>query len=114
MFSKGSEVLTLYADVLFAINFSMDFLAMFICSIILHIKTTRKRIILAAVLGGAFGVLVFTYFKPSTCFFIARKVSFEITCSILQASSAAVFFDTPSFSRHSESIVCRSNMASAI
>ena len=50
-------MLTLYADVLLAINFSMDFLALFICSMILHIKTTRKRIILASLLGGLFGVL---------------------------------------------------------
>ncbi len=54
---KGSEVLVLYADVLFAINFSMDFLALFICSMILHLKVTRKRIILSALLGGAFGVI---------------------------------------------------------
>ena len=48
--------MTLYADVLLAINFSMDFLALFICTMILHIKTTRKRIILASFLGGLFGV----------------------------------------------------------
>ncbi|MBQ8545897.1 MAG: sigma-E processing peptidase SpoIIGA [Clostridia bacterium] len=53
---KGSEELILYADVLFAINFSMDFLALFICSIILHKKLLRKRIVIAALLGGLFGV----------------------------------------------------------
>ncbi len=47
----------LYADILFAINFSMDFLALFICSIILHKKLNRKRIIIASLLGALFGVL---------------------------------------------------------
>ena len=46
----------LYADILFAINFSMDFLALFICSIILHKKLNKKRIIIASFLGAIFGV----------------------------------------------------------
>lgn len=54
---KGSEELILYADVLFAINFSMDFLALFICSIILHKRLNRKRMVIAALVGGVFGVL---------------------------------------------------------
>ncbi|MBE6662940.1 MAG: hypothetical protein E7602_00380 [Ruminococcaceae bacterium] len=47
----------LYADILFAINFSMDFLALFICSIILHKKLNKKRIIIASLIGALFGVL---------------------------------------------------------
>ena len=54
---KGSESLTLYADVLLAINFSMDFLALFITSIILHKKTSKPRIVLSALLGALFGVV---------------------------------------------------------
>lgn len=54
---KGSEDVTLYADVLFAINFSMDFLALFICSIILHRKSSKLRMVLASVLGAIFGVI---------------------------------------------------------
>ena len=54
---KGSEELILYADVLFAINFSMDFLALFISSMILHKKMSRKRMVLASLLGGLYGVL---------------------------------------------------------
>lgn len=48
--------MTLYADVLFAINFSMDFLALFITSIILHKKTTKPKLVLSALLGAFFGV----------------------------------------------------------
>ena len=49
--------MVLYADILFAINFSMDFLALFICSLILHTKTGRIRIVLSSLVGAAFGVL---------------------------------------------------------
>lgn len=48
--------MTLYADVLFAINFSMDFLALFITEMILHKKLHKKRILIAAIIGGLYGV----------------------------------------------------------
>ncbi len=51
----------IYADILFAINFSMDFLSLFICSMILHKKIGRKRIILASLLGALYGVLDVIY-----------------------------------------------------
>ncbi len=54
---KGCEGLILYADVLFAINFSMDFLALFICSMIMHARTSKKRIIISSAIGGMFGLL---------------------------------------------------------
>lgn len=49
--------MVIYADVLFAINFSMDFLSLFICSMILKRKTSRVRIIIASLLGALYGVL---------------------------------------------------------
>ena len=49
--------MTLYADVLFAINFSMDFVSLFICAMIQHKRIEKKRILLASVLGGAYGVI---------------------------------------------------------
>lgn len=48
--------MTLYADVLFAINFSMDFLSLFITEMILHKKLHKKRILFSAVIGGLYGV----------------------------------------------------------
>ena len=47
----------LYADVLFAINFSMDFLALFICSMIMRRRINKKRIILASFFGAIYSVV---------------------------------------------------------
>ena len=48
--------MTLYADVLFAINFSMDFLALFITELILHKEIHKKRILASAILGGIYSI----------------------------------------------------------
>lgn len=48
--------MTLYVDVLFAINFSMDFLSLFITMKILHKRVYKSRIITSSALGGLYGV----------------------------------------------------------
>ena len=50
----------------------------------------------------------------SICFFIASKLSALMTCSIRQASSAAVFESTPRYSSQEVRRVCRSYIRSAI
>ena len=45
-----------YGDVLFAINFLMDFLVLFCTSKIMHIKQRSWRLIAASALGGTYGV----------------------------------------------------------
>ncbi len=47
----------IYGDVLFLIDFSIDFLVLFAASRILHLKLRTVRIVLAACLGGAYSVL---------------------------------------------------------
>ena len=47
----------IYADVLFAINFSMDLISLFITSLILRRKASKKRFLLSAAMGGLYGVL---------------------------------------------------------
>ncbi len=47
---------TVYADVLFLINFSMDFLCFYICSHLLCIKLRLWRTTLASALGGIYSV----------------------------------------------------------
>ena len=54
-------MLILYADILFAINFSMDFLTLFLCKIILHRKLYKGRIIVASLLGALFAVVEVVY-----------------------------------------------------
>ena len=46
----------IYGDVLFVINFSMDFIALFICGKIMHFRMNFWRMALAATVGGIYGV----------------------------------------------------------
>ena len=49
--------MVLYADVLFAINFSMDFLALFITLRVLHKRIYKARILISSLIGATYGVL---------------------------------------------------------
>lgn len=55
---------TVYVDVLFIINFSMDFLCFYICSRLFGYKPIIWRTTLASVLGGAYSVLVICLDMP--------------------------------------------------
>lgn len=56
---------TVYADLLFLINFSMDFLCFYISSAILHRRMSAIRALLASVFGGVYSVAVlFAYLVP--------------------------------------------------
>ena len=46
-----------YADLLFLINFSMDFLCLFLSVKLLHMKQRKGRMLLAAALGGVYSVV---------------------------------------------------------
>lgn len=46
----------LYADVLFLIDFSMDYLSLYAASRLLSLRTSLWRCVLAAILGGLYGV----------------------------------------------------------
>ena len=46
-----------YADLLFLINFSMDFLCLFLSVKLLHLRQVTWRMLLAAALGGVYSVL---------------------------------------------------------
>ncbi len=53
---EGMNGVTVYGDVLFLINFSMDFLLLFSTSKIMHLRASAKRLLISAALGGAYGV----------------------------------------------------------
>ena len=46
----------IYGDVLFLINFSMDFLSLFITGKIMHLKMNKWRLLASATVGGVYGV----------------------------------------------------------
>lgn len=56
MSSEGVRGLDVYADLLFLINFSMDFLCLYLSVRLLHLKKSMPRMLLAAALGGAYSV----------------------------------------------------------
>lgn len=49
---------TVYADLLFLINFSMDFLCYYITSKLMHRKLPSVRAIIASAIGGVYAVLI--------------------------------------------------------
>jgi len=49
--------LILYVDIMLAIDFSMDFLALFISSLLLHLRINKIRMVLSAALGALYGVV---------------------------------------------------------
>ena len=56
---------TVYADLLFLVNFSMDFLCFYITSAILRKKLNTLRALLASIAGGVYSVTVlFAYIVP--------------------------------------------------
>ena len=46
-----------YADLLFLINFSMDYLCLYICARVLHRRVTLSRMLIASSLGGLYSIV---------------------------------------------------------
>lgn len=66
----------IYADMLFAINFSMDFISLFITASIMRRKIHKKRTLLASAIGGLYGVFeIICSFKPWVSALLAVLVS---------------------------------------
>ena len=75
---------TVYGDVLFVINFSMDFLALYIAGRLMHLKMGTVRMLTAATVGGIYGVgalalglsgvpeILATFFSGAAICFIAH------------------------------------------
>lgn len=84
-------MVTIYADILFAINFSMDFLSLFLCAMILHRKIGRKRIVLASLLGALYGVL--------DVILIKNQLISLLTCVLTSIIMCLIVFTSKSFKR---------------
>ena len=70
--------MVLYADILFAINFSMDFISMFITLTFMHKKVNKIRLLTASLVGGIYGVI------DVVCkFYTIMSVVISITISLL-------------------------------
>lgn len=84
--------MTLYVDVLFAINFSMDFLSLYLTGRLLRKKIYKIRIIIAALIGGLYGILeFFLTLSPLISSFISVLISL-LMCLFAFKSSKIIGF----------------------
>ena len=80
-----------YADVLFIINFSMDFFSLYICARVLHRKMKTLALVLAASIGAVYSV---------TSLFLGSHLLFDIVIAFIVCAVAyESLFDGFSFSR---------------
>lgn len=84
---------TVYADVLFLINFSMDFLVFYLCAKLSRRKPSSFRYAVAAAIGGAYGIA--TLFLPQNGLtpMICDAVSLLLICSVAFYSKEVRFRD---------------------
>ena len=81
-----------FVDLLFLINFSMDYLCLFISSKILHRKLKFSKTLLASIVGGAYSVIsVFLIIEPLLSIIIDVFVCLMI-CAICFAQKNQGFF----------------------
>jgi len=84
---------TVYADLLFLVNFSMDFLCFYISSKILSFRMSPIRMVIGAAIGGAYSVAVL--FLPSLyglSFFVDLAVCFFMCLVVWRMSKASDIF----------------------
>ena len=75
-----------YIDLLFLINFSMDYLCIYICSKVLHRKMKLGRMLAAAALGGVYSVV--SLFLP-----ISSGISLALDCAACLVMCAIVYLE---------------------
>ena len=73
---------TVYADVLFLINFSMDFLVFYICARLSRRRLNPVRSAVAAAIGGAYGVAALFLPENGTLTIICDLLSLIIICLV--------------------------------
>ncbi len=91
---KGDDSLktTVYGDVLFMINLSMDLLSLFISGRILHLECKKKHLLIASAIGGVYGVLALLI-KSTLLSVILNASVYIIMCLIAYPRvSRRVFF----------------------
>ncbi len=95
-YNKGEVISvgqTVYADVLFLINFSMDFLVFYICARLAGRRIYPFRSALASALGGAYGVASLFITANGFITAICDIVSLIVICGVAFASKIMRFRD---------------------
>ena len=87
-------VTEVYADLLFLINFSMDYLCLYICARVLHRKITLFKMILASSVGGLYS-LMSLFFTTNTIIAIIIDICVcIIICAIVFAQKGRAISST--------------------
>lgn len=71
----------IYGDVLFIIDFSMDFLCLYLSGKILHLKMRAWRVISAAALGALYGVLSLLISPPTALGIVIEVLAAFLVCA---------------------------------
>ncbi len=77
-----AETVVIYADLLFVINFSIDFLCLFLTSRILNQRSTAIRSVAAAAFGGLYSFIPYLAELHSALLFILHLLALAIICLI--------------------------------
>lgn len=75
-----------YGDLLFLINFSMDFLCFYFSCLLLHKTLPVVRVCIAATLGGIYSVAALFFSPPGTLSFAIDVLVLCVMCLIVYAS----------------------------
>lgn len=91
---RGDSLKTLYIDVYFMINFTVDILAIFLALKLTHLRIKMKRIILCGIIGGAFAII--ELFIPGKASNLLLAASFlllitQISCGMASLSRRIKF-----------------------
>ena len=73
---------TVYADVLFLINFSMDFLVLYLCAKLSRRRINCVRYAVAAAIGGAYGVVTLFLPQNGMTVMICDTLSLILICAV--------------------------------
>lgn len=71
-----------YGDVLFFLNFSIDFLVLTLCGCFLHRKRSLPRLLLSSALGGAYAVAVLLPAWPAWLLLVGHLAAAVLLCLI--------------------------------
>lgn len=74
--------MTVYADVLFLVNFLMDLLCLAACRRVRGMETKRVRMLLSAAFGGVFGVFGACVWLPKVCLYALSVAAACVMCRI--------------------------------
>ena len=88
--SRGDGMQTLYIDVYFLINFSVDLLSLHIASLFMKIKTSKSAIIISALIGALYAVILVLIPKNRVVFIIGAFVYFYVVATLM-ANGCRVF-----------------------